>query len=272
MMAITPLRLILLTTLLVPAALAQTFTDCNPLKQDDCGTNPALGTNHTWNLNNATLDPTSWNITDGSVAYKNNQGTFTIANKDDSPTAASSFYIFWGSVSVVMKPAAGTGIVSSIALLSDDLDEVDWEWIGGNGTHVQTNYFGKGQTGAFNRSTWVPVADPQNKWHNYTIGWTKDELSWWIDGTKVRSLPYAQAENKGKNYPQTPLNVRVGLWKGGESKSQGTKDWAGGAVDWGKAPFSMSVQSVGVNDGTQGSLSYAYGDKSGSWQSINVNK
>jgi len=42
-----------------------------------------------------------------------------------------------------MQAAAGTGIVSSIVLQSDDLDEVDWEMIGGNTTFVETNFFGK---------------------------------------------------------------------------------------------------------------------------------
>ena len=137
---------------------------------------------------------------------------------------------------------------------------------------VQTNYFGKGETGSFNRSTWVPVSDPQNQWHNYTVTWTEDELQWIIDGKTVRKLPFAQAEGAGKNYPQTPLNVRVGLWKGGESKSQGTKDWAGGAIDWAQAPFNMAVQSIGVTDGTLNSTGYTYGDKSGSHQSIVVGK
>ena len=260
----------LLVSLFAPAS-AQTFTSCNPLNKT-CPADPALGISNTWSLTNATLDSDSWNITDGSVSYKNAQGTFTINTKADSPTASSRFYILWGSVSVIMKAAAGTGIVSSIALLSDDLDEIDWEWVGGNNTGVQTNYFGKGETGAYNRSTWVPVADPQGQWHNYTIAWTKDQLEWLIDDKQVRVLPYAQAEGAGKNYPQTPLNVRVGLWKGGESKSQGTVTWAGGAVDWAKAPFSMPVQSIAVTDGTQNASTYNYNDRSGSYNSINVTK
>ena len=269
MPGIALVALSLLSALFAPAV-AQTFTDCNPLSKS-CPPNPALGTSNTWTLSNATLSDT-WNITDGTVSYKNQQGTFTINTKEDSPTAASQFYIFWGSVSVVLKAAKGKGIVSSIALLSSDLDEIDWEWVGGNNTHVQTNYFGKGETGDFKRSTWVPVADPQGAWHNYTVNWSKEQIQWLIDGKVVRALPAAQAENGGKNYPQTPLNVRLGLWKGGDSKSQGTADWAGGAVDWTQSPFSMGVQSVAVNDGTPNASFYDYMDKSGSYKSINVTR
>ena len=43
-----------------------------------------------------------------------------------------------------MRAAPGTGIVSSAILQSDDLDEIDWEWIGGSSTKAQSNYFGKG--------------------------------------------------------------------------------------------------------------------------------
>lgn len=39
----------------------------------------------------------------------------------------TEFYIFFGTVSVVMKASPGPGICSSIVLLSDDLDEIDWE-------------------------------------------------------------------------------------------------------------------------------------------------
>ena len=51
--------------------------------------------------------------------------------------------LHFGYVEVVMKAAPGVGIISSIVLQSDNLDEVDWEWIGGVDSRVQQNYFGK---------------------------------------------------------------------------------------------------------------------------------
>lgn len=48
-----------------------------------------------------------------------------------APTLNSNDYIFFGNIEVVMKAATGQGIVSSFVLESDDLDEVDWEWLGG---------------------------------------------------------------------------------------------------------------------------------------------
>ncbi len=43
-----------------------------------------------------------------------------------------------------MKAAPGAGIVSSVVLESDDLDEIDWEWVGATAGEAQSNYFGKG--------------------------------------------------------------------------------------------------------------------------------
>lgn len=40
-----------------------------------------------------------------------------------------------------MKAASGQGIVSSIVLESDDLDEIDWEFLGGDTTQVQSNFY-----------------------------------------------------------------------------------------------------------------------------------
>ena len=57
----------------------------------------------------------------------------------------------FGHVEFTIKAAPGTGIVSSAVLQSDCLDEIDWEWLGGDDAQVQSNYFGKGITVSYNR-------------------------------------------------------------------------------------------------------------------------
>lgn len=52
----------------------------------------------------------------------------------------------FGKVEVVLKAAPGAGIVSSFVMQSDDLDEIDWEWLGSDPDEVQSNFFGKGMT------------------------------------------------------------------------------------------------------------------------------
>lgn len=252
---------------LASTTFAQTFTTCNPLNST-CPSDIALGLNNTWDFSQQ-LDNNVWNQTAGTLNYGQNGAAFTINRRGDAPEVASTFYIFFGVVEVIMKAASGQGVISSVVLQSDDLDEVDWEWMGGNSTHVETNYFGKGNTTTFDRAIYYPVSTPQNAFHNYTIVWTSEEIKWMIDGNVVRTLPYAAA-NGGNNFPQTPMNVRIGIWAGGDSANpKGTIEWAGGPVDYNAGPFTMVVQSVRITDGSKGS-SYSYGDNSGSFKTIKV--
>jgi beta-glucanase (GH16 family) len=260
-----------LAAALLPAAFAQTWTSCNPLNSTDCPTNPALGGNSTFQWNDTTADSNVWNTTNGNIKWTQAGGEFIINGKGDSPTIQSKFYIFFGVLSVIMRAAPGKGVISSMVLQSEDLDEVDWEFIGGNHSVVQTNYFGKGNTTAYDRAIYHPVDDPQNQFHNYTVHWTKEAIDWWIDDKKIRTLKYEEALG-GQNFPQTPMNVRLGIWSGGdESNSNGTIEWAGGLTEFKDAPFTMTVQQVYVQDFTSGK-EYEYGDKTGSWQSIKVHQ
>ena len=252
---------------LVNVTLAQTWTFCNPMNVT-CPPNPALGINNaTWDFVNGTLDANIWNTTSGKTSRISNGRSFQINKRHDSPTIQSNFYIMWGQVSVVMRAATGQGIVSSVVLQSDDLDEVDWEWIGGNNTHVQTNYFGKGNTTSYDRAFWHPVSNPQQEFHNYSVLWTAEKLDWFIDGALIRTLNYGDAL-QGRNYPQTPMNVRLGIWAGGDKdNNKYTIEWSGGLTDFDKGPYTMIVQSMEVADFSTGS-EYVWTDKSGSFQSI----
>jgi hypothetical protein len=203
----------LLSTLL-PTALAQTFTDCNPLERDDCPDMPALGGNATFVFND-TLSKV-WKMTGSGVDYTRDGGTFTIRQSGDSPKIQSDFYIFFGRASCIMKAASGRGIVSSFIMQSEDLDEIDWEFLGGNTTHVMTNYFGKGNTTDFTRGKEYEEENPLADFHNYTIDWTRERIEWWMDDKLLRTLKTEEAPMGGKEYPQTPMTIRLGAWAGGD--------------------------------------------------------
>lgn len=258
---------------LLSASLAQTFSECDPTKRTDCPPNKALGVgNYTIDFTKSIMSDRVWNATAGKVDFEDQGAAFTINQRGDSPTVQTNFYIFFGQVEVIMKAAKGQGIVSSIVLESDDLDEVDWEWIGGNNSYVQTNYFGKGNTTSYDRAIWHAVSNPQEEWHNYTVDWTRDKLEWFIDGQSIRVLKQEEA-NGGHNFPQTPCHVMLGIWAGGDptKNEEGTVEWAGGETNYDDGPFSMSVKSVRVTDASRGTQ-YSYSDKTGSWQSIKVLK
>ncbi|EER25083.1 hypothetical protein D8B26_007682 [Coccidioides posadasii str. Silveira] len=253
---------------LISPAIAQTWTDCNPLKRDDCKPNPALGMDYTYNFTGL-LNAAVWNTTSGKVINGEKGGEFTIRERLQSPTIQSNFYIFFGRLEVHMKAATGQGIVSSVVLQSEDLDEIDWEWVGSEQGHVQTNYFGKGNDTSFDRGKKHEVNDPMHSIHNYTVHWTAEKLEWWVDQQLVRTLKYEEAEG-GKFYPQTPATVRLGIWPAGDpGNRKGTIEWAGGEVDYSNGPYTMIVKQLKVEDFHKGK-EYVYGDRSGDWKSIKV--
>ncbi|GFF31700.1 probable glycosidase crf1 [Aspergillus udagawae] len=253
-------------TAVLPLCSAQTWSKCNPLEKT-CPSNKGLA------ASSYTADFTSksaldqWEVTAGNVPVGPQGAEFTVGKKGDSPTIDTSFYFFYGKAEVVMKAAPGTGIVSSIVLESDDLDEIDWEVLGGDTTQVQTNYFGKGDTTTYDRGTFVSVATPQQTFYTYTINWTKDAITWSINGAVVRTLAYNDAKG-GTRFPQTPMRLRLGTWAGGDpGNAKGTIQWAGGETDYSKGPYTMYVKSVHIENANPAE-SYTYSDNSGSWQSI----
>jgi len=270
---------------LAVGAFAQTHTDCNPLDKTDCPVDPAIGmSNWTWTPSKGALNNKLWNNT-GYVGVSTSDSSlnFTMAQTGQAPTIQTMGYFFYGTVSVIAKIAAGQGIISAITCLSDDLDEIDFEFKGGITNAVFSNFYGKynntgpqgGMTGGGGETLNVTF-DPTADFHNYTIVWTKDTLQWMVDGNIMRTLKSSDpVANNGTRslFPQTPMRLMVGNWAGGDSPSQGTVDWAGGKTDWSKAPFTMQVKSVYVSDDQNGSptaQTYTYGDESGLASSIKI--
>lgn len=60
-----------------------------------------------------------------TITYGDSGAEFTITSAGDAQTITTTNYIFFGKVSVALRAANGTGIVSSFVMESDDLDEID---------------------------------------------------------------------------------------------------------------------------------------------------
>lgn len=255
----------------IPSVLAQTSTDCNPTEKT-CPADTGLNSNsYTADFASGSSANASWSAAAyTTLDYTSDGAVFEIAKSGQAPTIETDFYIFGGRVDVTMKAATGTGIVSSIVLESDDLDEIDWEFLGGSPNQVQSNFFGKGNTTSYQRVEYHNVDDTQNTFHTYTVDWNKDRIEWIIDGATVRTLTYSNDLTVyGKNYPQTPMRVKLGNWAGGDSENEGTVEWAGGKTDFSQGPFKMIVQDVSITNYNPG-CEYTYGDKTGSWDSIEI--
>jgi hypothetical protein len=103
---------------------AQTYSACNPMKQDGCPSKPGLTTKYTADFTQGL--PAKWTTTSGTVGTGSQGAEFTIKALGDGPTMQSDFYIMFGYVEMKVQAAPGSGIVSSFVLESDDLDEIDW--------------------------------------------------------------------------------------------------------------------------------------------------
>lgn len=261
-MRFTSLLALAASPVFVTLVLGQTYTLCNPMEKT-CPKDPALGGNYEHIFGG---EAPSFTATGSGemILYKDDGAHFRVEKTNDAPTIASNFYIMYGKVEAVLLAAPGAGIVSSLVLLSDVLDEIDWEWIGSDVGQAQSNYFGKGNTQTYDRGAFHPVN--HQKFHDYGIEWTPQSVKWSIDGTVVRTLTPDQV--KGDFYPQTPMQIKIGSWSGGDpGNSPGVIKWAQGPTDYTKGPFDMVVKSVKIQDYSTGTY-YYYSDHSGSAASI----
>ena len=183
-----------------------------------CPPNPALARSESIDF---TQGPSDLFEPQGDPTYGPDGVSLTVRQQGDAPQLNSKFYIMFGKLDVVLKAAPGAGIVSSVVLQSDVLDEIDWEWLGAGPDEVQTNYFGKGKTLDYNRGAFHPDPGSQETFKTYTIDWTAGQIVWQIDGSTVRAMTPDQAATG--QYPQTPMQVRIGAWSGGDpSNAPGT--------------------------------------------------
>ena len=207
---------------------AQTYSSCNPLysrspspkssaTQTDkqsagCPKDPALGTSINIDFTKGSVN--SFTPSSDTVSYGSNGVSFTVSQSGDAPQLTSVFYIMFGKVEITMQAAPGAGIVSALVLQSDDLDEIDMEWLGADSTQVQTNYFGKGILTTYNRGEFNPTPNNQDGFVTYMIEWTSTQITWSVGGNIVRVLTPATAD--ANQYPQTPMQVKLGAWSGGD--------------------------------------------------------
>jgi len=222
------------TALLAAQVSAQTKSECNPTEGDTCPDNPALGTtfDYTFNDTLAEMDSRFFNVTFGEklITFDKDGAAFSIHKHKDSIRVKTGFYIFYGRVEAIIQAAPGQGIVSTINLLSDDLDEVDWELLGGVHDAASTNWYGKGNDTQMNGFD-PPLENAIGEFHNYTLVWTEEELQFWLDDEQVRVVP--AGEGTPGTYPQTPCQINLALWAGGDPENQqGVIDWAGGETDY----------------------------------------
>lgn len=94
-----------------------------------CAAAPGLPTpTYSIDFTQETTLPVNWTLASyENVMYDPNLGAeFTFAKRYDAPYIWTDFYFLFGTVEIVAQAAPGQGIISSLVLISEDLDEIDW--------------------------------------------------------------------------------------------------------------------------------------------------
>ncbi|EJP61350.1 cell wall glucanosyltransferase Mwg1 [Beauveria bassiana ARSEF 2860] len=241
------------------AVSAQTSTTCSPLKQD-CPADPAVGKKSIrCDFTKGACDAFE-HIAGKEVTYGPRGAVSAVDAPMQAPTLQSKKTIFFGRLEVEMKAAPGKGVITSIVLLSDDLDEIDIEAVGSDTARIQSNTFSRGDSTRHDLLGYLPVADTTAAaGHTYTVDWTTERIEFAVDGV-------------------SPMRVKLGAWVAGyEGNAPGTIEWAGGVADFSRGAAEAVFERVTVTDYAGGSAAterdveeYSYGDRSGSSKSIRI--
>ncbi|OSC98072.1 glycoside hydrolase family 16 protein [Trametes coccinea BRFM310] len=264
---------------------------CNPLGSNSltsCSPEPVCqNANHTFAdfsriLSNATYfdgnaTKYDWVVNQGSIINTNSSGgeLAMILTQDNGGTRLSSTrYVHYGTITARIKTGRWGGVVTAFITMSDIKDEIDWEFPGNQTTQGQSNYFWQGfvpqKTDGMVHGN---LSDTFSNYHDYTIDWQQDTLTWLIDGQAVRTLKRSDVTGSDgvSRYPSTPSRIELSLWPAGiNSSAPGTVEWAGGMINWDDPDYkaaghfyalvsSVTVQCADAGTNPPNAESYVYG-------------
>jgi len=254
---------------------------CNPLssyKLDSCKPNPICkDATYVFKDNSRILSNSSffegnasshdWIVDKGNIMNSGGELVLLLTEQNGGTRISSTRYVHYGTITARLKTGRWKGIVTAFITMSDIKDEIDWEFPGTAVTEAQSNFFWQGiippQTDG---QTHKGLSDTFANYHDYTIDWQPDTLTFLIDGKPVRTV-----KRTNERYPTTPARVQLSLWPAGISSSPpGTVQWAGGMINWNDPDYKSAgnfyarVQSVTVKcaDPTRPGVnitSYVYG-------------
>ncbi|KAI8622560.1 concanavalin A-like lectin/glucanase domain-containing protein [Chytriomyces sp. MP71] len=162
---------------------------------------------------------------------------------------SSTSWLLYGSYSARMVTSGTIGIVTAFIAFSEERDEIDWEITGRDSSEVDPNYFYRGLPSLFSGGDGKKVntgIDTSKQFTDFGVVWTKDYISWTINGKEVTNLQRSQTcDSSGNNcqFPSTPSKIQFALWDG-SAGAKGTREWVGGYVPWSSSSFSTGFNAT----------------------------
>lgn len=83
-------------------------------------------------------------MAEGKPVNWNNNLLLTMEKGSVGTVLSSTRYVWYGKIGATLKTSRGAGVVSAFILFSGVKDEIDYEWVGVDLGHVQTNYYFQG--------------------------------------------------------------------------------------------------------------------------------
>lgn len=182
-----------------------------------------------------------WVIDKGSIQNNNGDVVLVLTQTNGGTRLSSTRYVYYGTINAKLKTGRWGGVVTAFITMSDIKDEIDWEFPGATTTSGQSNYFWQGVIPDKTQGqTHDGLSDTYSNYHDYTIDWQPDQLTWSIDGKVVRTLKKTDTIGADgvARYPSTPSRIQLSIWPAGIAGTpQGTVTWAGGMINWNDADY-----------------------------------
>lgn len=101
-------------------------------------------------------------------------------------------------------------------------DEIDLEFLGhGHGQKwvLQTNFYGNGSTNRGREERYGLWFDPSEDFHRYGILWTRDRITYYVDGIPIRHV--RRVESMGGDFPSKEMSLFATIWNGSDWATSG---------------------------------------------------
>lgn len=87
----------------------------------------------------------NWVSSGTPVAYNDDSVLLTMAANTVGTLLSSTRYVWYGKISATMTTSQGAGVVTAFIMMSDVKDEIDFEFVGVDLAHAQSNFYFQGE-------------------------------------------------------------------------------------------------------------------------------